>query len=193
MMFRKKIIAVLVVLGISVCGTASSTVVKYKFSQSGYDEGAIVTGMFEGEDVDGDGFLTFRDGDLAGFSMEFSGNSIVPAFTSNFISPTTDAVIYELNGGPLGDFPDENSPFGTGEIIFTQHFSAGFDVNKDLCGGKFCGVVNGLADSSPYTISSELVKVSAVPVPAAVWLFSSGLLALFGVQRNKSKFSKSLA
>ena len=40
--------------------------------------------------------------------------------------------------------------------------------------------------SEPSTItSSSLITVSAVPVPAAVWLFGSGLLGLIGVAKRK--------
>lgn len=43
---------------------------------------------------------------------------------------------------------------------------------------------NGDAHSMDYTFSYE---VSAVPVPAAVWLFGSGLVGLAGVARKKIK------
>lgn len=36
-----------------------------------------------------------------------------------------------------------------------------------------------------YTGALEIASVSAVPVPAAVWLFSSGLLGLAGIARRK--------
>ena len=38
--------------------------------------------------------------------------------------------------------------------------------------------------ASPY-IGSHLVRISSVPVPAAVWLFGSGLIGLIGVARRK--------
>jgi hypothetical protein len=41
-------------------------------------------------------------------------------------------------------------------------------------------------DSYPfYAISSQLVVPNEVPVPAAVWLFGSGLLGLIGISRRK--------
>ena len=39
--------------------------------------------------------------------------------------------------------------------------------------------------STWYGISSALVRTSAVPVPAAVWLFGSGLIGLIGLARRK--------
>jgi hypothetical protein len=87
-MFRKNLIIVLVVFGMAACGTATSAVVKYNFLHSGFADGAIVTGMFTGEDLNGDGFLVGNEGpagfnEITGFNMAFSGNSIVPAFTLN--------------------------------------------------------------------------------------------------------------
>ena len=38
--------------------------------------------------------------------------------------------------------------------------------------------------NQPY-FASHLVRVSAVPVPAAVWLFGSGLIGLIGIARRK--------
>ena len=40
-------------------------------------------------------------------------------------------------------------------------------------------------DVGSQYVGSYLVKVSAVPVPAAVWLFGSGLIGLIGVARRK--------
>ena len=35
-------------------------------------------------------------------------------------------------------------------------------------------------------LNTAMVRVSPVPIPAAVWLFSSGLIGLFGIARRKS-------
>jgi hypothetical protein len=40
-------------------------------------------------------------------------------------------------------------------------------------------------DSVAFTSNFDVVPVAVVPVPAAVWLFGSGLLGLFGVSRRK--------
>mgnify|MGYP006896872789 CR=1 FL=1 len=46
--------------------------------------------------------------------------------------------------------------------------------------------VNFWDDVGSQYVGSYLVKVSAVPVPAAVWLFGSGLLGLIGAARRKA-------
>ena len=37
-----------------------------------------------------------------------------------------------------------------------------------------------------YNMSVTAAGISAVPVPAAVWLFGSGLIGLIGVARRKA-------
>ena len=44
-----------------------------------------------------------------------------------------------------------------------------------------------LAGTATGVGSDYRLEVSAVPVPAAAWLFGTALLGLFGVQRNKAK------
>ena len=57
----------------------------------------------------------------------------------------------------------------------------GFSVNSDYAGGGSGGVVS--TDITNTAVSS---KVPEVPVPAAAWLFGSGLLGLMGVARRKA-------
>ena len=87
-----------------------------------------------------------------------------------------------LGGGPL--FPNADS-----DVWSSYAYS--FTVGPDSSGGitlQFavaCGADAGcVADYylDNVTISAD---VSAVPVPAAVWLFGSGLLGLVGVARRK--------
>ena len=49
--------------------------------------------------------------------------------------------------------------------------------------GNFIGDVEGINTNAHFYISG--LNVTAVPVPAAVWLFGSGLLGLIGVARRK--------
>ncbi len=194
-MCRKKFITVLVVFGMTVCGAASSAIVKYNFSQTGFDDGAIVTGMFEGEDLDGDGFLAGNDGidvidgsnEITAFNMAFSGNSIVPAFTLGLAE--LDFMAYELAGSPFSDssfIAALNPDFSPGQEAF--FFGTG-NIGTDFCeDDKKCGFVfnvnKGVIEGT--SISFELVTVSAVPLPAALWLFGSGLFGLIGMRQIKS-------
>ena len=42
------------------------------------------------------------------------------------------------------------------------------------------------AGSSTLTLAVDIIDVTAVPVPAAVWLFGSGLIGLVGVARRRA-------
>jgi hypothetical protein len=190
-MFRNDLISVLVVFGITVCGTASSTVVKYNFSHSGFADGAIVTGMFEGEDLNDDGFLVGNEGpagsnEITDFNMAFSGNSIVPAFALGF--DEFEFLAYRLDGGPLGDSSNEliaalsDSDAG---LYIPQGFSSGTDV-PDECKNSYCAFVFVPGVKFEPNYSFELVTVNAVPLPAAIWLFGSGLFGLIGIRPIKS-------
>lgn len=180
MMSRKNFIAVLVVLGISMYATISLAVTKYNFSQSGFVDGAVLTGMFVAEDLDGDGVLTDLDGIITAFSVEFSGNSIVPAFILDSADDFSKfEVSYDLDDGPLGGTASEESLFALG-----SNFSVFVGSNAlGECENGFCGVVTTTL-GEPTTVSLDSVTVSAVPLPAAAWLFGSGLLWLIGMRQK---------
>ena len=73
----------------------------YSFSQSGWTGGALVTGSFSGLDLDGDDQLNSFHGEISAFSMHFSGNGYAGAFSLGLAD--LHGLIYDLDGGPLGD------------------------------------------------------------------------------------------
>jgi hypothetical protein len=83
----------------------------------------------------------------------------------------TDSLSFTVDGVSLSDFGS----------LFSAHV-AGFewcaidDKRRSWCGGKDCATSAYFAGSIP---------VSQVPVPAAAWLFGSGLLGLIGVARRR--------
>ena len=93
---------------------------------------------------------------------------------------TSSSVI--LGGGPL--FPD-----GDPDVWTTYNFTA--IVGPDSSGGitlqfnAACAPIDGC--NADYFIDnvSIIADVNPVPVPAAVWLFGSGLIGLVGVARKK--------
>lgn len=95
--------------------------------------------------------------------------------------PSAGAAPLVLNG-PL--FPDADPNVWT-------NFSNTFQIGPDAAGGILlqmnapCGAdANCVSDYYIDNISLT-ADVSAVPVPAAVWLFGSGLLGLIGAARRK--------
>ena len=79
-------------------GSASAQTLSFSFSQGGFD-GGVVTGIFVGRDLDGNGQLV--SGEITDASMQFSGNGTVTAFSLTFSD--LNGLVYDLDGGPLGD------------------------------------------------------------------------------------------
>ena len=113
-------VAALAATTAALLGGTPSHAADYSFSQGGFDGGASVSGSFAGDDGDGDGWLFQYE--LDKFSLSFSGNTLVNAFTHSYAngsgpgnfayrigSPTFDAQPY---GGlwTLGEDGDNDGP-----------------------------------------------------------------------------------
>ncbi|MDH5612112.1 MAG: VPLPA-CTERM sorting domain-containing protein [Gammaproteobacteria bacterium] len=90
---------------------------------------------------------------------------------------------FNVAGGLLsGSFNDLTvAVLSSGSIDFSANLSydAG-SLSTGLTGGRLEGIGN------ISNLSAKLGPVSVVPVPAAVWLFGSGLIALVGLARRKA-------
>jgi len=87
----------------------------------------------------------------------------------------TNNVANNCSGDPLGGPGDPLGQFCNWDIA-----SLGFsDIAKSI---DFSGTVNQVAFDN---ITFGSVNPAVVPVPAAVWLFGSGLLGLVGISRRK--------
>jgi len=152
--------------------SVNATPLSFDFSQSGFDEDALVTGQFVGDDLDGNGQLSSLSGEVTDFSMSFSGNSLVSSFSLGFAD--LFGIVYDLDGGPLGD----------GVTLDVEGI-----VASDGIYSYISGLGAELTEDFSATLSSELVIVTPtnVPVPAAVWLFLSGFVGLLGIRKNHSR------
>ena len=115
--------------------------------------------------------------DFSGWAVYWNGNTVIPAGSTFDWSP--------LNCASLGctGLP----PFQAGVAVFdwsgvygdsyTLWYAASFDVYGSAGFGELMG----------YMVYLEGTVLAAVPVPAAAWLFGSGLAGLLGVARRKSK------
>jgi hypothetical protein len=148
--------------------------ISFNFSQVGFDEGASVTGIFTGEDLNNNGQLSQFDGEVSDFMMDFSGNSLIPSFSLSFFDLT--GLVYDLDGGPLGD----------GLTLHIEGIGADSGLFYYSTGQGPLGTDGGqVTDFINTSMSSELVVISTAPIPAAIWLFGSGLLGLVGMARRK--------
>lgn len=107
--------------------------------------------------------------------------SLAIDFSPNAISPMTDGNIGFLPGyiccGSTDNDPNSFLADGNGDMIMS------------LWGANFS---TGLPFAGQYDNKTDLgmdlrIKLEPVPVPAAVWLFGSGLMGLVAVARRRSK------
>ncbi len=115
-------------------------------------------------DIDDVDFMLTSVGSFLGSTGIFSGSFTVGGglLTGTF----SDLTVLDFGGG--------EGTFG-GDVIYT-----GGSLQGSLTGGRIEGGFSG------YAAVAKLGEVSVVPVPAAVWLFGSGLLGLVGVARRKA-------
>lgn len=110
----------------------------FSFSQGGWFEGATVTGTFSGIDANFDGQLDSFDDEVSDFTMSFSGNSRMIAFSFDFSN--LFGVVYDLDGGPLGDSCGLNCEGIGGANDFIVYLAGPGPL--DVCGEGFeCAVV----------------------------------------------------
>lgn len=118
----------------------------------------IVTGA-DPIDISDESFTLTSTGGSGLFSGTFTvGGSLL---TGSF----TDLTVLDFGGG--------NGQF-LGDIFYS-----GGSLQGSLTGGRLEGTFTG------SDVIAKLGKVSVVPVPAAVWLFGSGLIGLVGFARRK--------
>jgi hypothetical protein len=151
---------------------------EYSFTQSGFSEGAIVTVTFSGSDLNADTQITSFDGEVTAFSMSFSGNSVVPAFSLGLAD--LFGLVYDDDGGPLGDGLTLGVE-GIGASGVTFSYDAG-PGPFDQCGiGVDCAVVS---DGVNNDFSQELLVRGggAIPVPTlSQWAVLVLILLMFAL------------
>lgn len=182
-----KLLSLAMAAGLALAAPVTHATV-YNFSQAGFDEGATISGSFTVNDLDNSGQIDagtlpgFNLNEISAFSLFFSGNSIVSAFTHSLADLT--ALIYNVDTPFLGDEITGAYQEGIGTNF---DGTTGFDYYSGMGFGGFGGAVTEKATSA-ISYSSELVEVvnvTPVPEPAVVWLLGSALAGFFGAARRR--------
>ena len=135
-------------------------------------------GDFVWDDLNGDGVQDLSEPGLAGIDVRLcGGNSIVTIDCSvlNLVTRTDANGDYQFSGIDIAKFY-----VGSTYIV---------EINLATVPSGFIATTptslffNSLGSSTP--ISTADFGFQAVPVPAAAWLFGSGLLGLLGAARSK--------
>jgi hypothetical protein len=129
-----------------------------------------------------------RDIDSSGWIQ--NGGTDGDAIALTFASTLVDAVTYESIGSYLGHYAEGNS-FTSDDsnsiIMSIARLPDGFDSDFNAADFGSACITPGSANIGGTGDCS--VSVSPVPVPAAVWLFGSGLVGLIGISRRKNSMT----
>ncbi len=140
----------------------------------------IFAGLFNGADTTGDGILSQSFSTVIGdtYRLEFDYG----VFKAALAPPQTQNMEVELIGGVvlLDTILTET---GSSPISFTT-FLFDFTADSTTTTLRFTDMTTS-AQSVSHDFMLDRVSVAAVPIPAAVWLFGSGLLGLIGIARKK--------
>ncbi len=185
----------------TIADTITSTVSPYYFSGTVFNVTEIGP-LLDGRINVGDLFSGSLQWDLSGEAPQAVLDVKVGDYM--FSSVTTDMVVSDnLGGNDVLTFTSSSqSPFNTSsfaipQLAFTD--STGLLIDGSLNGlpgynflTQFDGVSFSLSQTthlsggiSSYSLDGNITNTSPVPVPAAAWLFMSGLLGLVGISRRK--------
>ena len=152
----------------------------YTFTQGGYSGGGSIAGTFTGIDLNGDGQIDSRRGEVTAFSLGFSGDSVVGPFSHSLGDLST--LVYDIGSGSIGDVFIAGLAPG---IASNWYGSTGVDYASGLgpTGGPGGRVIDVASGNTSTTVQSVLVT-AAVPEPGTAALFALGL-AGFGLLRRR--------
>ena len=102
-----------------------------------------------------------------------------------------------VNGTSFSLFSMELIPFSVNDINLTGHFTSGGTISHTIVNPPYDGeyfLPGTFSNLSFVTLSSvdnkilfDSITVEPVPVPAAVWLFGSGLIGLLSMAKRNKK------
>jgi predicted extracellular nuclease len=160
--------------------------------------------------INGNNSSVYRNINLSGFNINANDYFVVCndtslvancdySFTTSsgwFQNGAPDAVALYGNGQLLDSlsYEGELSPFTEGDFLTVSdnntdinslaRITDGFDSNNNALDFQLGCITPGSANIAG-TGDCSVSSISAVPVPAAVWLFGTGLIGLIGVARRK--------
>lgn len=156
-MYKK--IPTILVLGI-LASSVEAVPVQYFFFQDGYQNGAWVSGSFAGE-PEATGKISTAG--LTSFSLSFSGNSTVSAFsigTTEFLGNTSGGFSYDPSSGSFG-FSYNNT--STGAFAYQQNFNCG--SGSSFCGNITDGTVSSGYFLAPRTYNAPSISADPISIP----------------------------
>lgn len=169
-------------------GIAADAAPRYTFSQGGFEQGAHVSGWFEGADLDRDGWILSYE--VTGFSLHFSGTEGIDSFTHTLEDGTGPGnLAYRIGSDTF-----EPEPYGG---LWTFGFSGEQGQGTQLLRyASFswldeprAGAV--ILENGDFLATDELLRVrsdpAAVPSPGPLALAGLGLILIAAARRRTEK------
>jgi len=201
-------LALLGVLQVAAGGAVAVPLLHFSFSQSGFSGGAVIGGTFSGMDGDGDGWLSSFAGEITAYTMSFSGNAIVGAFShgiGEFVhAGAAGGLVYRLGSPTLGDdtgLPIEGISSGalSGSLPPPPPSASQYAYRMGLGPTGMSvqpfgfvedntplGLANPLGNTDINTTAFVLVsQIVSMPEPRTVLLLAAGLLAAVAARSRR--------
>ena len=127
------------------------------------------------------------------------GDIVASSLTGLWANGSTNSILYEEDGTPnygdvwTGTTPDGNAdPFtALGSSTLLSRFGFPYNASQNISAAPLA-YTDQFIQNHLYGMSQELIVLesgeavlSSVPLPAAIWLFGSGLLGLIGIARRR--------
>ncbi len=194
------------IYGSSIAGDGWAGIIRFKTDASGENLTGISYNMDQYQQTPPDQFVTWNDnpGLMTGTVDAFGNMNFTPTGRegiagffiflgvqpwniddSSIIDNPSNSFVTLTTGTSTGQIPgNSEAPISLTGQALTPDGNGGW--NGLLVSSSNFGDSWALFSGTPYTEVWDVnIQVSAVPVPAAVWLFASGLVTLFGVSRKK--------
>jgi len=175
-----RLFATALALGLS---APASHAAVYNFMQNGFYDamtaytGGVIQGSFVAEDGNSDGWITTPE--VTGFSLVFSGDSIIPDFSLGFAE--LNILNFKIGSSFLGN---NVSPPSLAEGIDAASLGlTGFSYRTGLGGLGFEGAMVQNIETFENVVSDRLAAM--VPAPTVLWLLGAALPGFIGFSRTR--------
>ena len=165
-----------------------AAVVTWQLVSVTFEDGGVATGSFD-YDADTDTFSAINIDTSGGTNPDFLNTPSYGIWGGDPFTTLPQAFVTIQSSWP--DYPDETGIFVMGLILGSPLTNAGGTITvvyhpssvEVICAGPTGCNEGNIAAIRRITGGS----VSTVPIPAAAWLFGSGLIGLIGVARRKAR------